>query len=125
MKEITKIINKAWNNRKGPIIFTTVNKQGIPNSIYATCVSKIDDNKIVVANNFFNKTIENIFSGSMGSILFITNDDKSYQLKGTIGYFTEGDFFKDMKKWNPVNLPGHGAAIIEITEIYAGAEKLL
>ncbi len=45
--------------------------------------------------------------------------------KGIINHYTEGEFFDDMKKWNPELLPGHGAAVLEITEVYAGAEKLL
>jgi len=125
MKILPEIVSKAWDNRKGAIVFSTLSKQGIPNSIYATCVSKVNENNIVVANNFFNKTLENIKSGSQGSILFITNEDKSYQIKGSIKYFTEGEQFEDMKKWNPKNLPGHGAAVIEIEDVYAGGEKLL
>ena len=125
MKTLPDIVSKAWDNRKGAIVFSTLSKQGIPNSIYATCVSKFNESKIVIANNFFNKTLENIKSGSRGSILFITNEDKSYQIKGNIKYFTEGELFEDMKKWNPEKLPGHGAAVIEIEEVYASGEKLL
>ena len=29
-----------------------------------------------------------------------------------------------MKKWNRADLPGYGVAIIEVNEIYSGAEKL-
>lgn len=125
MKKLPEIVSKAWENRKEAIVFTTLSKDGIPNSIYATCVSKMNDSQIVVANNFFNKTLENIQSGSMGSILFLTNDDKSYQIKGNVNYYTEGEIFKAMKKWNPENLPGLGAAVIEIGEVYSGAKKLV
>lgn len=119
MKKLPEIVSTAWENRKGAIVFTTLSKDGIPNSIYATCVSKYSDNILIVANNFFNKTMENIHSGSMGSILFITNEDKSFQIKGTLKYDTEDEYYQDMKKWNPVQLPGHGAAVLEITEVYS------
>ncbi len=125
MKELPEEVKKAWDNRKGPIVFTTVNKEGIPNSVYATCVSKYDDSTIVVANNYFDKTKKNIFSGSKGSILFITEDDKSYQIKGNIDYHTEGKIFEDMKKWNPEKHPGHAAAALEVEEVYSGSKKLL
>ena len=125
MKKMPEEVSKAWDKREGPVVFTTVDKGGSPNSIYATCVSKYDEGTIVVANNYFDKTKINIFSGSVGSILFITNENKSYQIKGPIRYYTDGDIFDDMKKWNPKKLPGHAAASLEIKEIYSGSKKLL
>lgn len=125
MKKLPEVVSKAWDNRQDAIVFSTVSADGSPNSIYATCVSKRNENSIVVANNFFKKTIENIRSGSTGTILFLTKDDKSYQIKGKVDYFTEGEIFEEMKKWNPARLPGHGAAVIAVEEVYAGAERLL
>lgn len=121
---IPQEIKEAWNNRKGPIVFTTVSADAVPNSIYATCVSLFENNSVIVANNYFSKTIENIRSGSKGIILFITEEDKSYQIKGNIEYVTRGKAFDDMKSWNPERLPGHGAAIVKVEEIFSGAEKL-
>ncbi len=125
MKKLPELVNKAWDNRQDAVIFSTVSADGSPNAIYATSVSKHNENCIVVANNYFKKTIENIRSGSTGSILFITKDDTSYQIKGKIEYLTEGEIFDEMKKWNPARLPGHGVAVIAIEEVYAGAERLL
>ncbi|PKQ61136.1 pyridoxamine 5-phosphate oxidase [Labilibaculum filiforme] len=122
---IPQTIQEAWNDRKGPIVFSTVSEDAVPNSIYATCVSIFEENSIIVANNFFNKTMKNITSGSKGVILFITNEDKAFQVKGHIEYVTEGKAFDDMKKWNPERLPGHGAAILVVEEIFSGAEKLV
>jgi len=125
MKKLPEIVTEAWENRKAAIVFSTVSNEGIPNSIYATCVSKYSDSIMIVANNFFSKTMQNIQSGSMGSILFITNEDKSFQIKGILKYDAEGEFYQDMKKWNPASLPGHGAGVLEITEVYSGAERLV
>jgi hypothetical protein len=125
MKKLPENVSTAWENRKDAIVFSTISKEGIPNSIYATCVSKYSDSIMIVANNFFSKTMANIQSGSMGSILFITNEDKSFQIKGTLKYDIEDEFYQDMKKWNPARLPGYGAAVLEITEVYSGAEKLI
>ena len=57
-------------------------------------------------------------------MLFITKETKSYQLKGTVSYKTEGGEFDDMKKWNRADLPGFGVAIIEVNDVYSGAAKL-
>jgi predicted pyridoxine 5'-phosphate oxidase superfamily flavin-nucleotide-binding protein len=125
MPALPEEVSKAWENHKGPIILSTVNKEGIPNAIYATCVSKYSEDTLVVANNYFSKTLENITAGSKGSILFITEADKSYQVKGTIEYHKDGPVFEDMKKWNPKKHPGHAAAALKVEAVYSGAEKLL
>lgn len=109
----------------GPVIFTTVNSTGRPNAIYATCVSRYGDDLLVVADNYFSKTRENIQEGSYGSILFMTEEKKSYQVKGTVTYHKEGPVFDDMKKWNPEKHPGHAAAALKVEEVYSGSEKLL
>jgi predicted pyridoxine 5'-phosphate oxidase superfamily flavin-nucleotide-binding protein len=125
MAVLPENVSKAWDNREGPVIFSTVDNDGKPNAIYATCVSKFDEEMLVVADNYFSKTQDNIRAGSTGSILFITPDQKAYQVKGPIEYHTEGAIFEDMKKWNPKKHPGHAAAALKVEEVYTGAEKLL
>jgi len=118
-------VSKAWDDREGPIVFTTVDKEGKPNSIYAGCVKKFSEDKLVVADNYFSKTQANILSGSKGSILFITKDGKAFQVKGSISYEKQGEIYDDMKKWNDGKHPGHAAAVLNIEEVYAGADQLL
>ena len=124
MADLPEIVTKAWENKEGPLVFTTVNAAGEPNAIYATCVSKYDGNTILIADNYFNKTRNNIQNGSKGSVLFITAQNKSFQLKGTIEYHIEGPLFDDMKRWNPEKHPGHAAAALKVEEAYSGGEKL-
>ena len=116
--------SKAWDARKGPVIFTTVDKDGEPNTIYVTCVSKFDEETLVIADNYFSKTKNNILAGSRGSLLFITEEGKAFQVKGDIEYHQEGEIFDDMKKWNPTKHPGHAAVVVKVQEVYSGSEKL-
>ena len=125
MAKLPETVSKAWDNRVGAVVFTTVNADGTANSIYATCVSKYNDETLVVADNYFDKTQKNILSGSKGVILFITEENKAYQVKGSIQYCTEGAIFDDMKKWNSKKHPGHAAAALNVEEVYKGAEKLV
>jgi uncharacterized protein len=125
MKELPEAIQEAWKNREGALVLTTVNKDNIPNSIYASCVSLYDPGTILIADNFLHKTKQNILSGSYGVVLFITKDGKSFQIKGPVEYIKEGKLFDDMKKWNPEKLPGHAVVAVKAEEAYAGAEKLL
>jgi predicted pyridoxine 5'-phosphate oxidase superfamily flavin-nucleotide-binding protein len=125
MPKIPEDVQKAWNNRKGAIVFATVDADGLPNAIYATCVSLFDDETIVVADNYFDKTRKNILAGSKGSALFMTEGGEAFQVKGRIEYRTEGPVFDDMKTWNPAKHPGHAAAALKVEEVWSGAKKLL
>ena len=124
MKSLHPIVVEAWNSREGTIVFTTTHPSGVPNSIYAGSVKLHNDNTILVTDNYFSKTRENILSGSKASILFITTERISYQIKGTISYHQSGELFDDMKQWNPAKHPGHAVAAVSIDEIFSGAEKL-
>jgi hypothetical protein len=84
MTGLTKELMTASENREGPVVFTTVVEQGTLNSIYANCVSKYDEETLVVANNFFDKSRKNILSGSKGLLLFIIKGCRSYQIKGKL-----------------------------------------
>jgi len=119
------IVSSAWKDRKGPVVFTTVDADGIPNAIYATCVSMFDEETIIIADNYFDKTRANIFGGTKGSILFITEESAAYQIKGSLEYLKDGEIFDDMKKWNPGEHPGHAAVALRVEEVYSGSEKLL
>ena len=125
MAQLTKEASDAWENREGPAILTTVDSAGIPNSIYVTCVKKISDNQIVVANNKMHKTQANILAGCKVSLLYITKEKKAFQLKGSVNYLTSGAIFEEMKTgWLDKKYPGHAAVAINIEEVYSGAEKL-
>ena len=124
MNKLPNIILNEWANKTSAPVVTTVDEEGNTNSIYATCVSIYNEEKILIANNFFNKTLKNIEKGCKGNFLFITEDKKSYQLKGVYTHYTKGDMFDDMKKWNSKTLPGVGVAVLEVNEIFSGAEKI-
>ncbi len=115
----------AWNERKDPVIFTTVDANGLPNAIYATCVRMHGDDTLVIADNYFDKTRRNFEAGCKGSILFITKDNKAYQVKGRLEYHRSGVIFDEMKQWNPPKHPGHAAAALCVEEVYSGAKMLV
>jgi predicted pyridoxine 5'-phosphate oxidase superfamily flavin-nucleotide-binding protein len=125
MAALPTTVTQAWESRNGPIVLTTVDAQGVPNAIYATCVRRHGDDGFVVADNFFSKTRDNIMAGSVGSLLFITEEGKAYQIKGSLEYLTEGEIFDEMKRWNNAKLPGHAAVVLTAERVYSGATQLL
>ncbi|PZX20029.1 hypothetical protein LX69_00480 [Breznakibacter xylanolyticus] len=124
MQALNQEVIEAWENREGAIVLTTISPEGIPNAIYAGCVYLHENKQIVVADNYFNKTKQNIENGSKGSILFLTKERKSYQLKGTFSYHHQGPLYEEMKRINPPQHPGHAAVALHIEEVYKGAERL-
>jgi len=124
MATLPEAVIEAWENRKGPAIFATVDGDGTPNVIYVGCLGRHGDDTLVVADNYFDKTRKNLLAGSRGAFLFMGADGKPYQVKGAVEYHTEGDIFDEMKRWNPGKHPGHAAAVLKVESVYSGANKL-
>ena len=121
MAKLPQIASESWDLRNGPIVLTTIDSNGTPNAIYATCTKKFSEEKLVVADNFFNKTRANILAGSKGSILFITKEGKAFQVKGSIDYVKDGEIYDFIK----ADFQGAVAAtVVNVEEVYSGAEKL-
>ncbi len=77
---------KAWAARKPFLALTSVSKDGEPNTVWVASVTMADDQVIVIADNYFTKTKANIVENPIGSLLFLTEDNISYQLKGRFSY---------------------------------------
>lgn len=125
MASLPEKARSAWNTRETAAVFATVDPEGIPNAIYVTCVSMHGEDKIVIADNYFVKTLKNIQAGSSGTVLFLTPDKKSYQIKARIEYHTTGEIYEEMKGWNPTKHPGRAAVVLNVEEVYSGGERLL
>jgi len=125
MPQLPAAVKAAWETRTGPAIFATANAEALPNAIYVTCVALYDESTILIADNYFDKTRRNLEAGSAGSILFMTEEKTTYQVKGRVTRLTSGPLFDHMKTWNPEKHPGHAVAALSVEEVYSGAEKLL
>lgn len=125
MNDGKRILREAWDSHEGPIVLTTVDENGVPNAIYMTFIKYLDDGRIVLADNYFNKTRANIKRGSKGSVLFLTKERKSYQAKGSIEYLTDGPIYEDMRQWVDQKKPRIAAAVLSVDELYSGAERLI
>ena len=126
MSMLPDIVDKALDDREGPAVFTTVSEAGIPNSVYVGFLHKVGGDKLAVADNYFHKTRNNIFAKSTASLLFITKEGKAFQVKGPLDYETSGEIYDDMKNnWLGAKYPGHAAVVLNVEEVFCGAEQLL
>lgn len=122
--KMPEIFLKNWEKIAWPAIFTTVDKNKKPNAVYVGCF-KLSENKIVIANNKFYKTAENVNNGSYGAFLFITQERIAYQVKGPLKNYKSGPIYDEMKQWLDPKYPGYSAVVLTIEEIYSGREKIL
>ncbi len=125
MAALPQDVQQAWEDRDGPVVLATVSADGVPNIIYASCVGRFGDDRLVVADNYFDKTRQNLQGGGRhGALLFRAKDGKAYQVKGTLEYHTSGEVFDHMKAFNPAQHPGNAAAAVRVEEVYSGATRL-
>jgi len=121
---LSQEIIDAWAEREGATVLTTVSSEGIPNSIWVMSTGLYKNEHIIIADNYFDKTKANILSTGIASVLFITKDGRSYQLKGTMSYHRDGPFYDFMKEVTPPKFPRRAAVVLHATEIYSGSERL-
>lgn len=125
MAKLTSEALHAWNNHNERMVLTTTSADNLPNSIWVICTKLINDEQFVIANNAMHKTLENVQSDSKGVLLFIAPERESYQVKGKLEYYESGPIYDDMKSWLDPKFPGKGALVLNIEEVYYGAEKVV
>jgi predicted pyridoxine 5'-phosphate oxidase superfamily flavin-nucleotide-binding protein len=117
-------VAQAWENREGPAVFVTVDAAKTPNAIYVGEIRYVPGQGFIVADNYFHKTRANIKNGTRGAILFLTKERKSFQVKGSLTYHTDGPIFEKMQTWHDPKYPSVAATLLRVEEAYSGAEKL-
>ena len=106
------------------IVLATATKDGVPNVVPVNAKKIIDDETILISDQFFNKTLKNLKENPQVAIT-IWDKLEGYQLKGTVTIETSGKRFEETAKWidemaKKLNLPikSKGAVILKLTEIY-------
>ena len=108
--------------KQKPIPIATASKAGVPNVVFVGLMKIIDDETIMLADNFFYKTAQNLAENPKISILCYNGDTKkSFQIKGNVTVSKEGPDFEAMRAWvHGINnkLPAKSCVVVKITEIY-------
>ncbi len=117
---------KSMFKHQGIVVFSTASKDGIPNAVPIGAKKIIDDETILISDQYFGKTLKNITENPIAGITFWDlKSHEGYQIKGTITIETQGKRFEDTAKWiekigKAKNKPlkSKGAVIFKITDIY-------
>lgn len=124
MAALTEKMKSIFNNQSG-YVFATSSKEGIPNSVPVNAVKLLDDETILVSDQFLNKTLANIKENPLVSICFWEMFE-GYQIKGEAKIFTDGKIYEETAAWikavgESMGFPlrSKGAIVIKIKEIYS------
>ncbi|MDC7219771.1 MAG: pyridoxamine 5'-phosphate oxidase family protein [Spirochaetales bacterium] len=111
-----------------PTCLATASADGNPNLVYVTYIKALDGDTLVVADNKFEKTRENLDSNPVMSVVVLDPDTrKAYQLKCKAETVTEGKKYDDVVEWVHVNHPQmtpKAGVYLTVDEVYCGADKL-
>ncbi len=108
--------------KQKPAPIATADADGTPNVVYVGFLKVLDDETIMIADNFFYKTAANLEANPKISILcYDTETKKSFQVKGRTEVYKEGPKYEEMTKWVlGVNnkLPAKSAVIVKVEAVY-------
>lgn len=102
------------------IALATVNSNGRPNVIAVACCKVVGDDKILITDNFMNKTRKNLLeNGKIALAVWSKDGEEGYQFKGTAAYFTSGEW-KKMVDLMPDNkgLAHKAAVLVAVEEVW-------
>ncbi|MBP2143432.1 putative pyridoxine 5'-phosphate oxidase superfamily flavin-nucleotide-binding protein [Methanococcus voltae] len=119
MVKLNEEMQKALS---GLLFLATASKEGIPNVAPMGANIIVDDETLIISDNFMKKTIANIKENPLVAINVVDCRACSLQFKGKAEYVTEGDYFEITKKWMAEKMPHikpKGAVVIKFTEIYS------
>ena len=105
------------------MVFTTGRRETVANSVYILSVTLYSYANYILADNYFCKTRQNIEDTAQGLLPFITDEGKSFQVKGDLSVHTSGPYYDEMKRVTPTKFPGHKAVVLHIKELYSGSTQ--
>jgi uncharacterized protein len=107
---------------KDLVFLATSSKEGIPNVVPIGFARPIDDETILIADNYMNKTRKNLEENP--NISLVTKDATKcpFQFKGKIEIFESGKYFDIVTEWGQnamTKLTPKAAILMRVEEIYS------
>lgn len=122
-EEVKTAIDKAAN-----VCVATTDARAVANVVYVSYLKYQDDETIIIADNKFSKTRENLsMNPKLSFVVLDTDTKKSYQVKGTVTSYFEGEQYQSVVDWVHVKHPQttpFSALYVEVEEVFCGSEKI-
>jgi uncharacterized protein len=126
MVKITEEIRESLAGTK-TVFLATASKAGMPNAVPIGAFKLLDDETMLISDQFFNKTLQNMKENPKVAITW-WGEKGGFQIKGSVTIHTSDDVFRQdvawMKELRP-NLVPKGAVVLKISDVYSvkpGAE---
>jgi len=115
---------KELFRKQQDVVLATASKEGIPNVVVVGAKKILDDETILISDQYFDKTLSNIKENPRAAVT-VWEKAEGYQIKGTVTVETSGPRFDETARWiedlgKKFNIPlkSKGAVILKITDIY-------
>ena len=113
--------------KQGIFALGTADSNGIPNVVPVGAVRILNDETILVSDQYFRKTLDNLQQNPVVALSFWERaEGEGYQLKGEATLYTEGKIYEETAEWirkrsEEIGRPirSKGAVVIKITAIYS------
>jgi uncharacterized protein len=119
MVTLTTEIKESLTGTK--IIFlATASKNSMPNAVPIGAFKLLDDETILISDQFFNKTLANMKENPVAALSW-WGDKGGFQIKGRVTLHTNDEIFRQdvawMKEIRPTLAP-KSAVVMKISEVY-------
>ena len=104
------------------VYVATSDLNGTPNVVPIGFCKVINDDTLLLADNFMKKTFSNLKENPKMSLIIDDVRNYPFQLKGTTEIYEDGDYFKEVTDWVAEvknELAPKSAIIFKVTEIYS------
>jgi hypothetical protein len=106
-------------------VLGTADAKGIPNVVPVGSVKILDDETILISDQYFHKTLKNLKANPKIALSFWEMSE-GYQVKGRAKIHTKGKIFEETAEWirrrsEEIGKPlkSKGAVVVKITAIYS------
>jgi uncharacterized protein len=120
MVKITEEIRESLAGTK-TVFLATASKVSMPNAVPIGAFKLLDDETMLISDQFFNKTLQNMKENPKVAITW-WGEKGGFQIKGSVTLHTSDDIFRQdvawMKELRP-NLTPKGAVVLKISDVYS------
>jgi predicted pyridoxine 5'-phosphate oxidase superfamily flavin-nucleotide-binding protein len=119
MVTLTQEIKESLRGTKTYFLATS-SKKGIPNVVPIAAVKLLDDGTMLISDQFFNKTLENMKENPEIALSW-WGDKGGFQIKGTVTIHTNDEIFRQNVAWMKEDWPKFvpkSAVKVKITGVY-------
>jgi uncharacterized protein len=97
MAKMTERMQNLFNQQK-VVVLATADPDGVPNAVPVGAKEIIDDETILISDQYFNKTLANLKANPVAAVT-VWEGHEGYQFKGRITIETEGERYERAAQW--------------------------